>query len=189
MTLPAHEEGLSPHNALTVWAESMAKGVDLFAQFFETTEKAVQLVIDKGLADPEKLAIGGLSRGAFFACHIAAREKRFRHLLLFAPLTKLEKTSEFREMRDHPDLHAYDLFALAPTLADRNIRFYIGNNDTRVDTKSCFAFAMDLVAHAPKRSSAVELIMSPSIGQHGHGTSPKAFRDGAEWLAEKLQHV
>jgi esterase FrsA len=187
MTLPAHENGLSPHDALQTWAEDMAKGIDVFGEFLDAAQKAVEFAIHQKLVDPTKLAVAGLSRGAFFASHLAAREKRFRHILQFAPITRLEKTKEFHSLKENALLRSHDLFALAPQIADRNIRFYIGNRDTRVDTRSCFEFAMHLVENASTKSPSIGLIISPSIGQHGHGTSPEIFRDGANWLADCLK--
>jgi esterase FrsA len=186
LTLPAHENGLSPHNALNVWAEDIAKGIDILGQFLDAAELAIDFTIRQKLVDPQKLGLAGLSRGAFIASHLAAREKRFHNILQFAPLTRLEKTKEFQTMQSHPIVRSLDLFALAPSIADRNIRFYIGNRDTRVDTRSCFEFAMQLVDKATVKSPFIELIISPSIGQHGHGTSPEIFRQGANWLADCL---
>jgi len=186
LTLPAHEEGLSPHNALTVWTDEMVKGVDLLHPFFDAVESAVEYVVQQKLADPHKLGVAGLSRGGFVASHVAARDKRFRHILQFAPVTRLEKAKEFHALQNHPILHSLDLFKLAPRIADRNIRLYIGNRDTRVDTRSCFEFAMHLVDHAHTKFPPISLFINSSIGQYGHGTPPEIFREGANWLADCL---
>jgi len=186
MTLPAHEEGLSPDEALAVWAEEIAQGKDPLSEFFESALAAVEYTVRQKFADPHKLGIAGLSRGGFVASHIAAREKRFKAILQFAPLTRLSKGGDFAAIADHPLVQSLDVFHLAKHLANRHIRFYIGNKDTRVHTKSCLEFAMELTDHSTHRSPQIELIMTPSIGQWGHGTSPEAFRQGAEWLASCL---
>jgi hypothetical protein len=80
-----------------------------------------------------------------------------------------------------------NLHALIPKLADKKIRFYIGNKDTRVDTKSCMDLALSLSDASTLRSPNIELIMSPSIGLMGHGTGPETFKQGAEWLAKAIQ--
>jgi len=187
LTLPAHEEGLSPLDALTVWADDLAKGIDVFNPFFDKVQEAVSFAVQQKLVDPTKLAIAGLSRGAWIASHVAAREPLFRHILQFAPLVRLEKAKEFHAMQNHPAVRALDLWPLAPQLADRNIRFYIGNKDTRVHTPECFDFAMHLVNASPLRSPSIELIMNRSIGQYGHGTAPETFQQGAAWLGNLLQ--
>lgn len=186
MTLPAHEGGLSPQNALSVWAEEIAKGRDPLGDFFEEALKAVDYTVRQKLADPQKLGIAGLSRGGFIASHLAAREERFKAILQFAPLTRLSKGKDFEAIKDHPLIHSLDAFHLTKQLANRHIRFYIGNKDTRTHTKTCFEFAMQLVEHSTHRSPQIEFIMTPSIGQMGHGTPPEAFRQGAEWLAQCL---
>lgn len=187
LTLPAHESGLSPHDALTVWAEDMNKGIDIIGNCIDQAEKAVDYVIHQKLADPNKMAVAGLSRGALIALHLAARNDHFQTILLFAPLTRLEKAKEFSHMKENPLVKSLDLFAIAPLIANRRIRLYIGNNDTRTDTRSSYEFAMRLVEASSLRSAKIELIISPSIGQLGHGTSPEIFRQGAEWLASCIQ--
>jgi esterase FrsA len=164
----------------------MAKGVDPLQPFFDAVERAVEYVVQQKLADPHKLGVMGLSRGGFIASHVAARDKRFRHILQFAPVTRLEKAKEFHALQGNPILQTLDLFSLAPRIADRNIRLYIGNNDTRVDTRSCFEFMMQLIQHAPTKFPPISLFINPSIGQYGHGTPSAIFREGANWLADCL---
>ena len=132
------------------------------------------------------MGLAGLSRGGFVASHLAAEEERFKAILQFAPLTSLSKAKDFETIAHHPLVQNLDVLHLAKKLANRRIRFYIGNKDTRVHTQSCFDFAMNLVEHSTLRSPQIELIMTPSIGQMGHGTSPEAFRQGIEWLADNL---
>ncbi len=183
LTLPAHENNLDPTKALGVWAEEMEKGIDPFEPFFDQALAAVEFGIRQKLIDPTKLGLAGLSRGGLIASHLAARESRFKAVLQFAPVTTLSKAREFADLKDHPLVRSLDVAPLAEQLADKPIRFYIGNKDTRVGTRSCFEFAMKLVEQSKHRSPPVELILSPSIGLQGHGTPPEIFKQGAEWLA------
>lgn len=190
MTLPGHEDNLPPAQALSLWAEDISKGIDPIGNFLEQAAQAIDFAIREKFADPSKMAVGGLSRGGFIASHVAARDPRFRFLLGFAPLTKLHKAKEFSEMQDHPLARSYALETLAESLYSRHTRLYIGNSDTRVGTRSCFDFAMTLTekAHEKKiRSPQIELIVSPSVGQFGHGTPPHIFQQGADWIAACLK--
>jgi len=190
LTLPGHEADLPPDNAMNVWAEDIAKGNETLSSFFDSAIQAVDFAIRERFVDPEKMGIGGLSRGGFAAAHVAARDERFKFLLGFAPLTQLSLLKEFSSLRDHPLVANLGLERLAPALAKRNTRLYIGNRDMRVGTRSCFDFAMALTeaAHEQKiRSPHVECIISPSIGKEGHGTPPEIFRQGAAWMAECLE--
>ncbi len=190
MTLPGHEANLPAENAILLWAEDIARGMDPIGSFLDNTAAAVDFAIRERFADPKRLAVGGLSRGGFIAAHVAARDVRFQFLLGFAPLTRLSTLKEFASMRDHPLIKDLDLENLSPSLAKLHSRFYIGNRDTRVGTRACFDFAMSLVeaAHAHKiRTPQVECFITPSMGRDGHGTSPEVFQDGAAWVAKCLQ--
>lgn len=182
MTLPGHEEGLSPHGAMKIWAEDLEKKTNTLPRFLDSLETAIEFGIREKFIDPKQMAAMGLSRGAFIAAHIAAREKRFRSLVCFAPLTNLLKIREFASFPHPESAQELSLSSLAPKLGDRRVKIFIGNEDTRVDTRSCFDFAMQLVAHKSQRTSPVELLIYPSIGQMGHGTPPEIFKKGVESL-------
>lgn len=184
LTLPAHENGLSPLNALGVWAEEMARGVDPLADFLDQAEEAIAFVFQQGLVEEGKLAVAGLSRGGLLAAFLAAREKRIRKVLGFAPVTQLGLAQEFSNLQENQIVQFYDVKNLAEELSDRKIRIYIGNRDLRVSTRSCFECVEKLVEAAHiRRNTQIELIVTPSIGQMGHGTSMEIFKQGAEWIS------
>ena len=86
-------------------------------------------------------------------------------------------------------LDRWDLTHLAEKICNRNVRCYIGNRDMRVGTGACFEFISTLSDTAFEQkisSSPIELIIGPSIGHKGHGTSPEVFRQGAAWMEKKL---
>jgi prolyl oligopeptidase family protein len=188
MTLPGHEANLPAKNALRLWADDMAQGLDPVGSFLDSCAAAVEFAIRERFADPKRLAVGGLSRGGFIAAHAAARDERFRFLLGFAPLTRLSSLKDFVSMQDR--VKELDLENLSLNLSNRHSRFYIGNRDTRVGTRNCFDFAMSLVeaAHAQKIGAPqVECFITPSIGKDGHGTSMEVFQEGAAWVAKCLK--
>lgn len=190
LTLPGHEQGLNPTQAISLWAQDYSRGLDPLGYFLDRCEKAVEFAIKERFIDPDKLAVAGLSRGGLIAFHLAARMDLFRFILAFAPLTKLSLAKEFAELQNSPAVSFYNTENLVPTLTDRHTRIYIGNRDTRVATRSCFDFAERLAdtAYEQKiRSPQVELFITPSIGQYGHGTSPDTFKQGADWLASCLK--
>ena len=187
LTLPFHEDELPPKEAIGSWAEEIKKDNDIIGTFIDNALAAVEFVISQKLAYPQKLAVAGLSRGGFIASLLAAKEKRFSHILQFAPLTDLSKTKEFELLQTHPIVQSYNLLPLAPLLADRSIRLYIGNKDTRTHTHLCFEFAMELVKNSSLRSPQIELFITPSIGHMGHGTSMEIFEQGALWIANYIR--
>ena len=186
LTLPFHEKPLSPLKALESWAQEIQKGNDILAPFLDQIENALFFLQKEGALIPEKLAISGLSRGVFFALHIAAKIPSFRTILGFAPLLSLSLAKEFLNT---PLPQHLESPRLIPLLTNRSLRFYIGNLDTRVGTSHCFHFVEKLSQAAYLqgiRSPPIELIITPSIGRDGHGTSQQIFEQGGKWLLQQL---
>jgi esterase FrsA len=184
-TLPEHEEGKLPQDAIQKWADCFEKGIDLISPFIDDMANCISKLVEMQLVLPKKIAIGGLSRGGFIACHIASKVKEISHILGFAPLTFLSHTAEFIKTGISSAVEHLDILHLKDMLFHRSIRFYIGNRDLRVSTADCFecirTFADTAFDHRI-RSSSIEMIIGPSIGHLGHGTSPEVFQSGAEWI-------
>lgn len=192
LTLPAHENKLPPEDAIRVWAEEMANGQDPLGRFLDDAEKAVEYAVRQKLADPKRIAVAGLSRGGLLGSLLAARRPEIQTVLGFAPLVKLNIAKEFHAMAHHPTALSYDISREAHRLGSKNLRFYIGNADTRVGTRACFECIEELVAAANEqqiRSPQIELILTPSIGRMGHGTPPEVFKRGVQWIVETLKVV
>lgn len=182
LTLPFHGEGIDPKNSMALWAEAVRNGEDFLSPFLEKCVQAVDALIEMKLVDPAHLFVGGLSRGGFVALHLAARDPRFRAILGFAPLTKLPNLAEFKDVVIQSDEFMEKLVAPA-------VRFYIGNRDERVSTESAVAFILALTEakhlHG-QRSPQAEIIITPSIGYKGHGTSTQSFNSGAQWIIDQF---
>jgi esterase FrsA len=189
ITLPGHEEGLPPTQALQVWASALGQGDNLVGRFIDRVNRTVSALESRGALICGRLAVAGLSRGAFMATHVAAANPKFRQVLGFAPLTKLLFAKEFQHISHLPPVKSLSLEHQVGNLFDRNLRFYIGNLDTRVGTRHCFDFIEKLAQRAYNhtiRSPKVELIIGPSIGRDGHGTPKEIFEEGARWIARQL---
>lgn len=187
MTLPGHENDLPAKEAMQIWADDMEKGQNRIGEFLENVQQALDFAVKEKFADPAKMAAAGLSRGAMIAAHVAAKDKRFRLLVGFAPLTQLRMIREFREIQNNPIANGLDLIHLAEDLSDRHIKLYIGNEDTRVGTKECFEFAAAIVEKKKTKPAQVELLIYPSVGHMGHGTPPEIFKQGVSWILSHLK--
>ncbi|NGX50807.1 MAG: hypothetical protein K1060chlam2_00658 [Chlamydiae bacterium] len=177
ITLPGHENNLPPEEALSHWKEGVIPA------FIGELKAAVDF-LSPHFKD-KKLAVAGLSRGAFIACHLAAVCPQITHILGFAPLTKPSVAEAFQGRGDA----FLDLENLIPKLYDRTIRFYIGNCDIRVGTEHAFSLIHNLAKAARESniiSPPIELIIGPSTGHRGHGTSPEVFRSGVDYLKESF---
>ena len=139
ITLPGHGEGLLKEDAINYWIKYMKEDRSFLTKFFDETAQSMDELKD-AIILPKKCAVAGLSRGAFVAMHVAARLPWIQTILGFAPMTKLES------------FHELDLENITSTIANRNIRLYIGNRDTRVGTDNCFNLMITLSnqAHSQK---------------------------------------
>lgn len=188
-TLPYHGSDFATNEAMTLWGDALRNGTNFFEKFLEQAKENIDFLIHAGYVDANKMAIGGLSRGGFIACQLAARVSQFTTIVAFAPLTTLVLMEEFRLHGSTPLAESLALIHQVPALVGRHLRFYIGNRDHRVGTKQCFHFIEELTEASYQqghRSPAVELIISPSIGHKGHGTSSEIFKAGAEWVKSHL---
>lgn len=158
----------------------------MISAFVIKAKMALDYLIDKKIAS--KIALAGLSRGALLCFHIAAICPWIQHVLAFAPLIDLGNLSEFLKIKEREQVQNLHPNNLAPFLTEKEIRMYIGNNDTRVGTKNAFFLIEKLVeeANKSKKKCPFELIIYPSIGYKGHGTDEKTFKEGCLWLKEKL---
>lgn len=202
-TLPGHGPGLKDTEAIRFWAESFANGHNFIEEFVSKAKANIDLLIERNLIDPSRLAVGGLSRGAFAAGHLAASDERLNTLVGFAPLISLELSEEFKTRLNlgelgltknphHDTILQSSLLALAPELAKKTVRFYIGNRDLLVHTDTCYQLTRQLANLAFEnglRSPPIELRITPSIGRYGHGTAPETFREGAFWIKEMLRII
>lgn len=188
INLPAHGPNLSALDAIKVWALEFSEGKDPLAPFFEKVIFSLNALIDKGLIVREKIGLMGLSRGGLIAGHIAG-SFNVRASVCFAPMTELTFAKEFEEIKDLPLAQQYNLLNHGEALCKETLRFYIGNRDVRVGTGKCFALLEHLVDTAYYkgiRSAPIEMVIAPSIGHMGHGTSKETFEHGAHWLGKIL---
>lgn len=186
--LPAHGQNLNAVEALQVWADEFSEGEDLLAPLLNKAVSAIEAMLDKGLVIREKIGLMGLSRGGLIASHVAARFD-VRATVGFAPMTELTYAKEFKKDRTNPKATQYNLMNHTEALCEKKIRYYIGNRDLRVGTDKCFAFIEAMANKAYEkgsRSPPSEMIISPSIGHLGHGTSKSTFEAGAHYLGMQL---
>jgi hypothetical protein len=174
-TLPFHGPGYDNNNAIDLWMQELNDNPQFLDIFFQKCVSNINYLLQQGIVNAKKMAVGGLSRGAFIAAHLAARDPRLQYILGFAPMTKLKQP--------------WDLDLLIDKIVNKQVRFYIGNRDTRVGTQACFDFIhrlADAAYHHGHRSPPIELMINPSVGFKGHGTLPPVFKSGADWLRQKL---
>lgn len=185
--LPEHGNDLDPHTALTRWAERYSTGEEVLENFMNKVSRFIDYLHKEGIVD-HRIAVMGLSRGAFVAAHLAAINSKIKHIVGFAPLTDLTKAKEFKDLPTSVKLPE-PITTLKESLMHTSIKFFIGNQDTRVSTHRALETIVDLCDFALEKgikSPPIEISVYPSIGHMGHGTPPHIFEEGAIHAVKKL---
>lgn len=186
--LPHHEPPKSPYHAIGEWISEMQQGKKPLELFFDNVFFSINDLIEKKLVDPKQLGFMGLSRGAFVALHIASKFSENVSIVGFSPLLHLTEVKEAKESSFNLD--HLDATFIKEKLFQHTIRLYIGNHDTRVGSKNCANFILDLADKAflaGIKTPKIELKIFPSIGYMGHGTPKEIFEEGATYLVKSIQ--
>lgn len=185
--LPCHGQDARPdEKGLTGWRKRCDKGQDFVAEVTGRLCAVLDHLIKEGIADPERIAASGTSRGGFIATHFAMADARVKHVLAFAPLSNLAMLTEFKGAEDLPLVQKLSLEKNAPALAGKSLWLVIGDRDDRVSTESVvrFARAATQTTLGSKTPASVDLhvIAEP----RGH-TVPVGYAElGAAWLRKKF---
>lgn len=181
ITLPGHGPHFDKFKAMEYWANHL----DELYEFIQKSKEFIDHILLQPWVIAESIASMGLSRGGFIATHLAAHPN-ISAVMGFAPVTALKALDE---IKDHPIAEKLSLDSLFHFLKDKKIRYYIGNRDIRVGTDAAFNFVFKLADFSYNervRSPTVELFITPSTGQYGHGTLPHIFEEGALWLKKQI---
>ncbi|MCF7851661.1 MAG: hypothetical protein K9M07_00290 [Simkaniaceae bacterium] len=189
--LPFHESYISPdEEPIRRWAEALKRGTDFISPFCDQMRQLIDELVNRQVIDPDKIGLMGLSRGVLLACHLALHIQT-KAILGFSPLLRFDTIADFSN-EEQKLIDRLSLFNYLDTLYSKTFRFYMGNCDTKTSTKTCMDFILHLADRAYEkglRSSPIELIIGPSIGYKGHGTTKETFTQGAQWLKSQLIEV
>ena len=164
------------------WAVRAAMGDDFVAENNQRMSAVLDHLITSGVADADKVAVCGTSRGGFLALHFAAHDARVKSVAAFAPVTDPAKLSEFAAVGDKPLVKQLSVEMQADKLAGRAVWIVIGDQDDRVSTQSAFELAQAVTAAsiAKKADSKVDLHVLAEPG--GHRTPPGSADLAAAWM-------
>ena len=165
--LPNHGERANEYGeGLPGMANSVAHGVDVFADIRETGRALIQSCLDRGLVQDKRVFLSGVSRNGHAALHVMAAEEQVLACAILSPVTHLPTLWEFRDLADNPIVRRSNAAALVDRLADRPVFIAMGTSDPRVGADRCFDFHARLCAAS--RRTLPELFCAE--GQ-SHGTT------------------
>lgn len=176
--LPCHGARTRPGESggLSGWRQRVEKGEDFVAPFNARLSSVLDHLIEKGIADPDRLAVCGTSRGGYLAIQFAVHDQRVQAAAGFAPVTDLRALSEFRGLDDNPLAKKLSLENQAAALAGRRVWIGIGDQDQRVSTDRAIACARAMTA--AKVRTTFHLLPEP----RGHTTPRGSAELAADWI-------
>ncbi|MEN3943716.1 alpha/beta fold hydrolase [Prosthecobacter sp. SYSU 5D2] len=185
--LPCHGQDARPdEKGLTGWRRRCDKGEDFVAEVTGRLSAVLDHLIKEDIADPERIAASGTSRGGFIATHFAIADARVKHVLAFAPLADLARITEFKGAEDLPLVQKLSLEKNASILAGRSLWLVIGDRDDRVSTESVVRFARAVTQTTLETKSPAAVDLHVIAEPRGH-TVPAGYAElGAAWLRKKF---
>ncbi|GAA0029520.1 alpha/beta hydrolase family protein [Bradyrhizobium ottawaense] len=174
--LPCHGSDIRPGEPpeLNGWRHRLERNEDLFAAFTSKSIAKLDQLLAGGEVDPQRVFVGGVSRGAFAAFHLALKESRFKLAVGLSPVVDLADLSEFEGFSGDTDA----LRRHAGALGEISTFLSIQSHDERVLTRSTIALADEMIRTHPRR---VDVTLHVEAGS-GHTVTPQ-MRDAAKgWI-------
>jgi dienelactone hydrolase len=187
--LPCHGQEVRPHEpmGLNGWRARCDAGENFVEDGVQHFSAVLDELIATKLADPEKVAACGTSRGGFMAMHFAARDPRIGCVAAFAPTTDLTVLKEFQGMEKRDLVDRVSLQSNVKRLAGRPLWIITGDRDQRVGTDLTIAFARRVTAESleAKLPALVDLLVLSE--PRGHAIPAGVSDQAAEWIDRILR--
>jgi dienelactone hydrolase len=185
--LPSHGQEMRPKgdSGLGGWRARINNGEDPMADVTSRLSKVLDHLLAEKLADPERIAALGTSRGGFVAFHFAAADRRVKCAAGFAPVTDLAALSEFRGAETNALVQRLALERHAAALAGRALWLVIGDRDERVSTDGAIRFARRVTAVSLEKKLPALVDLHVVAEPKGH-TVPAGYAErAAEWFRKQ----
>ena len=141
--LPCHGDRAVPGQpkGIAGFCAEWVRGTDVFAEFVEEGRAVIDVLIERKLAEPDRIFVSGTSRGGYCALRLMAADERIRAAAAFSPVTDWRVLKEFASVKNAPEVADLALTCFAAALVERTVWTAIGNCDARVGTDACLRFA------------------------------------------------
>jgi len=174
---------------IETWRVRTNAGEDFVAKTNRRLTEVLDFLIAEGLTDPEKIAVGGTSRGGFLAMHFTASEPRVKCVASYAPVTDLLVLREFHGAEDDALVASLSIAKQASKLASRGLWITIGDRDDRVGTDSAIALARDVTASALAQGLPGEVELHVIAEPKGHTLPAGAAEQAAKWILRQIEKL
>ncbi|HTN06170.1 GDSL-type esterase/lipase family protein [Agriterribacter sp.] len=165
------------------WANAVQRREDFVSDNNLRMREILEFLIQRGYADPKRVAVCGTSRGGYLALQFAAFEERVKSVAVFAPVTDLFVLHEFSDFKKDVSPDSYSLANRIVELSKKNVWIAIGNQDQRVGTDQAVRLAREIsklsTEHIKGRG---EIELNVMFEPGGHTTPRGAINRAVEWI-------
>ena len=186
--LPCHGDqriGDEPEG-LPGWSHKVSQGVNFVAEFNRRLSSALDYLIEERIADPERIAICGTSRGGFLALHGAINDKRIKCVAAFSPVTDLFVLHEFKSNPKKKLIKEINLLNYINQLAYRKVWIVIGDQDKRVGTDHAVKLAREVSNLSNNLQTTGKVYLHVMSEPRGHTVPDGADKMAAKWIVKEL---
>ncbi|MFO0917636.1 MAG: alpha/beta fold hydrolase [Planctomycetaceae bacterium] len=186
--LPCHGQDVRAEepDGLAGWRHRLEQGDDFVAHATSRFRQVLDELIALKLADPDRIAACGTSRGGYMAVQFAAADPRIKCVAAFAPVTELTALREFSKFPQQERTNSLSLKSRAGQLAGRAVWVIIGDRDDRVSTEEAIAFCRAVTAESLERKRPALVDLHVVSEPKGHTTPSGAAELAAAWIDRQL---
>ncbi len=184
--LPCHGDRAVPGQpkGIAGFCAEWVRGTDVFAGCVEEGHAVIDALIERKLAEPDRIFVSGNSRGGYCALRLMAADERIRAAAAFSPVTDWRVLKEFASVKNAPEVADLALTCFSAALVGRTVWTAIGNCDARVGTDACLRFAEAVLrAEAEEGCSSSQFVVHV-VPERDHQLSADWRRRGGEFLLE-----
>jgi dienelactone hydrolase len=187
--IPCHgaEHRADEPAGLDGWSFRAKHKEDFVSESNDRLSGVLDYLIERRIADPEKVAVCGTSRGGFLALHFAAHDKRVRCTAAFAPVTDLRALREFRGQTNDPFVSDLSLQSNVERLAGHPAWIVIGDQDDRVGTDLAMEFSRSLTKVSLRQQKPSRGELHVLNEPRGHTLPDHVSEDAAAWICEQMK--
>ena len=181
--LPNHGDLVDKYGGgITGMCAAFVAGDDPFARFVANGTAVIDACLERGIGQPGRIFVCGVSRGGYCALRLGAADDRIGGVAGLAPVTDWRILGEFNEVKDRPEVAALALENWAGDLAGRPVYLAIGNHDHRVGTHACIGLVQALLEREEPTVAGSSAIEVHVVDSPGHGLAEEWRAEGARFL-------
>lgn len=185
--IPNHGERVNAYGSdIRGMCRAFLHGEDPFRLFLEDASVVIEHCLTSGIAKAGRIAVSGSSRSGYLALRLLAAERRVAAGAFYHPVTDWRELTEFQEVRTRKEVIGLDISRYIEGMSGKYMYIAIPNHDTRVSTRSCCEFYLQLLEENSRTGRSTDLIDFCCTPDSGHALGQTWFELGGRSLLKAM---